>query len=67
MSGWRPQKVDCTDGLAAGDIAVVMVYLFGHMNDLACCIADVGERRNRPHVASHRLTVRSLASMGQKC
>jgi hypothetical protein len=32
MSGRRPRKVDCADGSAASDVAVVMVSLFGHVD-----------------------------------
>jgi hypothetical protein len=32
MSGRRPRKLDCTDGSAASDVAVVMVSLFGHVD-----------------------------------
>jgi hypothetical protein len=32
MSGRRPRKVDCAGGLTAGDVAVVVALLFGHVD-----------------------------------
>jgi hypothetical protein len=32
MPGWQPRKVDCAVGSAASDVAVVVVFLFGHVD-----------------------------------
>jgi hypothetical protein len=38
----RPRKVDCADGSAAGNIAVVMVSLFGHVDGEERMIGELG-------------------------
>jgi hypothetical protein len=42
MPGWRPPKVDCADGSAASDVAVVVVFLFGHVDGVERTVGDPG-------------------------
>jgi hypothetical protein len=42
MPGWRPRKVDCVDGSAASDVAVVVVFLFGHVDGVERTVGDPG-------------------------
>jgi hypothetical protein len=42
MPGWRPRKVDCTDSSAASDVAVVVMFLFGHVDGVKWTVGDPG-------------------------
>jgi hypothetical protein len=42
MPGWRPRKVDCTSDSSASVVAVVVVLIFGHVDDEERTLGDFG-------------------------
>jgi hypothetical protein len=40
MPGWRPRKVDCTDGITASDVSAVVVSFLDHLGGVEQTVGD---------------------------